>query len=597
MKKQVIFFFAVLFFNCSMIWGQKDTGFQTPKGKTDIKISLPKIDTTKLPKGNVDIKVSLPKIDKTQPQKGKDGIKDSLPKPNTTKPPTGIKDPLPKPQTTKPPTGIKDTLRKPNTTKPPTGKDDINVSVPGKDKTTPQKGKDGSNPNGFKKMVRDTTRREAYWCEIGDGAFTKDGNLFARSNRNMYSPLMLTAILYDTTKDGFAQFASSDFQNSSETLNSDNTPELCEASPVIITPNIESVVPGDTMVFAVSYRIPSAPAGANYKLVFFYHNSVFDQIDGNPDISVGGTLFPAIRFTHGESLISPGSLADDIIEAIQTESGGYTTYIVFNVFLDTFTEKNIFITLRPSELVPTGSAAAVKAVLLRSEGDEDGGGSGYVTVGQAETPDMFVDKAHDPNYITQDPHCIITSKNNTTLNYRVHFQNDGAGVADMIVVRVGLPAGTRFTDLTFDKALIGNQIQQITVEQGAAPDSVIFSFNNIHLTGAKNNPNGYSDPNTMGDIFFAVKTNSSLADTIYSQAAIYFHSEETNTWEEPVLTRKAVSYFSRCCHCQTPSCFIILGLCWWWWVVIGTGIIILWWFIIWRRRKRKHRATSGYIQS
>ena len=470
-------------------------------------------------------------------------------------------------------------------------------------------------------------KRTLLWCEYGDGGFTTDSlSITNRRAHNKYNTLMLAATIYDTTRDGLAKFSHFNYvgQNRDTALSDNDEPLTHHDSTVAITPSMGSIVPGDSMVFAITYKLPvpdksplpppdkdstgTRPPGdgkelsrkpsPGFMLVFLYNDSIFGKLESNKSINVGGAAFSSVRTAHYEE---PSFIKREDILAIIPDAKSYNSHIFFTIkdSLRT-TESNVFVTLRPGDSILLGSTGSVKAVLIQI--DSNNGTTALTIAGEATITGMPIARAHDPNYINQEKRCITTPKDHTTLSYHIHFQNDGKGIADTVIVKVALPYKARFNGLIFIKASIGNNRNyKLTPREDKNSDSVIFTFDrNFLLYGTDNNANDFSNPNTMGDIFFTVKTNSEMPDTIYSRAAIYFHSRGAD-WEKPVYTAVAVSYFTKCCSCSaphpppppTPGCKTLLYLCWWWWILIAIGIIITWWLIA-RKRKRKKDELPRY---
>ncbi|MET0393523.1 MAG: hypothetical protein ABW019_10300 [Chitinophagaceae bacterium] len=456
-------------------------------------------------------------------------------------------------------------------------------------------------------------KRTVLWCEYGDGGFTTDS--LSTSNRlpGKYKTLLLTSTLYDTSRDGLARFSHFDYVTGNRSAASDNDVSLLPAGAnVALTANLADIVPGDTMIFAITYKLPPTELSRDsveklkhaepprYTLVFLYNSAIFHPLAEDDSLLVSGTRFGSIRTAHGETFIT--DLPQDLRSAI--EEDGYDSYIIFS-HLYPNRENNLFVTLRPGDRIELGSSTLVKAVLLKIE---DNIATPYSHAGEAILGGMSIQKAHDPNYIAQEDRCITTPKDSTTLlKYHIHFQNDGQGDANAVIVKVALPVNLRFSDLSMIKASIANQVYPLKAKKDLNSDSVIFRFDRIRLRGTHNNPNSFSNPNTMGDIYFSVRANSSLADTIYARAAIYFHSasagtprELDHTWEEAVYTTAAISYFTNCCDCAPPSpgpnppVSCKKASCCWWWIAVIIVLNILAWWLIARRKKKPKEEKPGY---
>lgn len=151
-------------------------------------------------------------------------------------------------------------------------------------------------------------------------------------------------------------------------------------------------------------------------------------------------------------------------------------------------------------------------------------------------------RAHDPNYIKANvqctPNCTAGKKQSEKHNYRVHFQNDGAGDAGYVEVIV-------FIDQKYDidmglsdvSGMLANRKHVMNstfswhVSHSSTSNMIVFTFKKksgaqpVKLFGTSNVPNAASNPLTMGDIYFTLSTIPGNIPCYYSRASIVFDGE------------------------------------------------------------------------
>jgi hypothetical protein len=339
-----------------------------------------------------------------------------------------------------------------------------------------------------------------------------------------------------------------------------------------ITPNIGDVVATDTMIFVITYR--TLHAGAS--LLFLFNDNNTYPIFKN--ISLGDKLdFPQkplfVRTYSTENEISISNAGDGLTSR-RNANGEYSGCVAFEGINNDGDEHNIFVTLIPKDNLLTTdlSVTTVKAVLVW---DDTSGlsnkGSNIVpaiTTNYSEnsiTLPISGDNAHDPNYVTVKPNCMLLPKTGKELKYHVHFQNTGMGDASKVRVAVKVPDGTNFTndiDINSYKFQIDNgSIISNYPYANSSLDSLLFEFepNNIApgctLEGLDMTTTNLCNKKTMGDFWFTIKTTSQMPDILLTQASIVFYNPINSPIpvNDPILTNTAVSQFRECCECN-KSC-------------------------------------------
>jgi hypothetical protein len=349
---------------------------------------------------------------------------------------------------------------------------------------------------------------------------------------------------------------------------------LAGSSPdaLAITPNIGSVLAEDTMILVVTYK--TLKSGAS--LLFLFNDNTIPAFE---NIIVGqnmvdvhtGSSADFLRTYAGENEISVSSGSVTLVNA-RNASNQYTNSLAVKNLITNGSEHNIFITLIPRAglLTTSLSQTKIKAVLVwdnttvaKPAGDNKNNtvpASGNIN---QEITLPVVDLAHDPNYITVNPVCMLLPKVGKTLDYKVHFQNTGLGRASKVRVEVKIQGNV---DLNSD---INYQTNFYLVENGvktpATPlvsssggNKLVFEFvpkltMPCTLEGLDASPTNLCSTKTMGDIWFTINTTNLMQDILMAQASIIFYNASTGLANDPVITNTAVTQFRACCDC-TKKC-------------------------------------------
>jgi hypothetical protein len=444
------------------------------------------------------------------------------------------------------------------------------------------------------------------WLEFGNNTFTTAPvtDYLIRGTQS-HVPLLMTTRLYDTTKDRLnlpTQITSQQMERLSEEETIVAT-KILGNNAVKITPNAFDVVPGDPMAFAITYRTPDegpVEGEGGYKLYFLYNNNrTFDAITNtaNNTITAGGTEFEACR-RHNAELITyntPG-----ISSSINRN--GSLNWVCFSITKPAYFEKTVFVSLKPFEDLELGKSGSVYAVLTKSNGE---------FIAADSITNMRFSPAHDPNYLVQQPYCLLLEKKVYPFNYTVHFQNEGGGNASEVKVVVQVPEGMNFGTLRVTKAVFAgvNYLNNVQVLKKEAENQVVFIFKSDAIPGRKTELLGTAsclqpatDMRTMGDIQFTLNSTPNTSTELESHADIYFRSVHPSNditsdgYEQAVQTNKGLTKYKKSCVCrdcpEPDSCFKLLGLCWWWWIIILAALLLAAWFIIaWRRKKKREEEV------
>jgi hypothetical protein len=422
------------------------------------------------------------------------------------------------------------------------------------------------------------------WLEYGDGGFTVKPASTRDFTSSPASAFLMAIPLYDTTrgKDGliarYLQGASMRTTLTSRLAAGHNDQQLIITNDggVKLTPSAHNIVPGEPLQLAVTYKLSSDSLAIIRKkesqyYVLLYYNNDGKNIFGQYSATGPGTLPAYLRAYKSETLTAL-TQADFVMDGLPT---GYSRFAAFELPVRNVAEYNFFITLSPNKKIVVGDESSIKAVLIEVAGKD------LRVVGQDSLSSMYVSRAFDPNTITVAPRCLVVPKKETDFKYRIQFQNLGEGPADSVKIEVSLPEGMRKETLVMGDVIFSGKKVAGIVPVGTSGNTIQF-FITGHLPGTSGTPDALTNPLTMGEVNFTIKSAATLADSVIHKAAIYFHSKfaAAGVWEDPVSPDPdSTVYKQKDCECGSQpcpgNCYIILGLCWWWWVVILLVVIIL----------------------
>lgn len=447
--------------------------------------------------------------------------------------------------------------------------------------------------------VQNTKHLTKIWLESGTGFFTTNPLIaYPVSGVQSHIPFMLSTNTYDTTKNPPTSIV---FQNMNfvNTGGNNSFSQILNDVGVKITPNNFDIVPGDFMAFALTYKTyslkndPVKKQDSLFKLYFFYNNnrSFLPVSQTRKDTVIGSN--PVLNFCRTHNGETPNY--DPRLPNSSINNQNFQHWICYSIPRNDDFEKTVFVSMLPFGDLEIGKSGSVYAVLTDNAGN---------TIGTDIISNMPFSPAHDPNYLVQQPFCLLLPKKEYPFNYTVHFQNTGAGDATEVKVVVHLPKGLDPASLTLKKASFAGEDYTATIKSkpfkviGDSLEIIFISSGSRYLKGTINSSSPSTDPQTMGDVLFTIKSTPNTDDSLKAYANIYFRSEHPSSnidkdgYEQPVTTNIAVTRYKDCCDCITPVppiCYKIFGLCWWWWLIIIAVLVILWWFIIAKRKKEKEK--------
>jgi hypothetical protein len=449
------------------------------------------------------------------------------------------------------------------------------------------------------------------WLEYGDGGFTTLPASLRQFGSNSYLPLLMAVPLYDTSKgkDGTITrrmlAPAAGFTKPAATQSSDNVPGILQPGKIVkLTPASSGIVPGEPLTLAVTYKSRQNSETVKYYAILYYNSNnvqVFNPVNENSAASFLYSTEPAasiknVRLFSGKQM--PGTDLDPSSTFPRPFANSLVTQLIPGQ--DTISERNFFVTLdavNQMKGLQQGEASVIKVLLVSINGRARN------VLDSFSLSNKYLDKAFDPNEISVSPKCILLPKAETELSYKLAFQNLGKGPADSVKIVLHRPPGMNAASFTIKSVTYAGYTSsdaKVNFRHSYDPASNTDTFSfadaqaadgvDVHLKGMAQVVDGLTNPVTMGEIIFTIKTTASAQDSIICYSDIYFHSLSAGIggkWEDSVRTNNALTvYKTKACECDNtcPSdCYKIFGLCWWWWVLILLAIIILIWLL--RRRR------------
>lgn len=442
-------------------------------------------------------------------------------------------------------------------------------------------------PNNLRSSA-DPRGSASIWLEFGDGGYTTNTSTFRAFLGTSPSPFLVAVPLYDTIrgKDGFISqyITGSQLRRNEEIKYGPNTPLLRQEERVRLTAHVNDLVQNEPTFFAITYQLPDRMSDSYYVLLYYNNVDCFEA----PFNSAGtipcleGTPIRNLRTNNGQSFYSVRSGDFNV-----AGTGSYKGFVAIKLDSTDMGERNVFLTLKALSSVKLDTKTTVMAFLV------SGQGAGTRIIDSDTLNNMLFAPSYDPNDLQQLPVCMQSTKKDTTMSYRIRFENIGKGNADMVRIRVKMPAGYNHASFKLANVVYaGMRAEGFLAAPAFENDSLTFLLTpnaGAQLLGIDFN-NGDIEK-SKGEINFTAMIKAAREDSSKSQANIWFRSIMSTAigdeiWENPVPTNQEVSYFAKDCNCSTGNCgtagcYIIFGLCWWWWLLILLALLLLLW---WMRR-------------
>jgi hypothetical protein len=450
----------------------------------------------------------------------------------------------------------------------------------------------------------------AFLFEYGDGYFTSGiETVHAYSQPGGYNTVLTLSGRYDTLKppQSFSSFVT--------VTNPVGTPTpnlLLPGETIRITPIATELNANEEMHFIITYKMPANAYSGT--ILFFYNEAAFNALESVDNTTVtSDNSTKRVRYNFmgqqwNTEFFNDLTKVKNKFPSLRLKGNDYKNILAFTVNVnDSLTERNIFLTLKTKNNITQLNSGYFEAVLINSQ-DLPGFGIQNSVAATYALEMLATADPHDPNFVEATPKCIVKGSGITPVKYHIHFQNEGNGaahklqiaiIADPVIIKqINSKPGSDFL------IKVGNK--PITVfEKRQDNDGIIF---NIEFDNDRNRqidtslysnkvPCWYSNPLTMGDIYFTINIPNTEVQDFTTSASIIFYNKDSQAMK-PVLTKQSLVGVRDSCNENilppfrplpppNPCCCNFLGLCWWWWILIVAGIGLLLWLIL--RRKNDNQ--------
>lgn len=491
--------------------------------------------------------------------------------------------------------------------------------------------------------VSKTSPRSKFIFETGNGYFysTVDPS-HTYPSALPYKTVLSLSGLYDTIKPPPLFLRTVNPGISSTTPTKHPAPFLLTGEFIRITPIASELNANDEMLYIITYQVPIGADKA--KIIFFYNHQnfeVFEPIDNNSTVNnsyVGTSSDPSqisrIRTYFNEAWVgaNDATLANKVNSLPNGHgllSSANKNPLNLSWIWDinenrNYEEHNIFITIPTKHNLPDQAFGYVEAALLyhKSENTIDTVEKGikkasslpdynYREVSSINTS-VSLDP-HDPNYIRAMPGCIKKEPGTKEVEYKIHFQNEGAGNAFDLHIDAffdkKLKAALAELDSNSFKIYIANKLLgdvdfgNLTITKNSFSVDIKLGGDGKKMTLHNNKvPFWFCNPLTMGDIYFKLKVPIDNEADFAAYADITFYNR-ADSGMAPVRTAVDTLHIRDSCNGTIfprikplpENCCKKLGpLCWYWWVAIGLiTIIIIWAFA---RKKKTGKYKNGSVK-
>jgi hypothetical protein len=318
----------------------------------------------------------------------------------------------------------------------------------------------------------------------------------------------------------------------------------------------DTIIPNDTMTLAVTYKNSSSNSDGcsyNQSVIAVFYNSpdntnLFAQVPtDNTTYNFNGTAVKPLRKHNGETVTALSSMPSAIQSILNSSGGGFSKALYMTApYISGGAERNFFMSLVPNP-VPANyqsQTGTVKAVLIDYNSSNPSNCYNGTSFSQIFEVSLT---SRDPNSITIAPDLFpnLSSAVNKPIDYKIHFENEGPGRANRILIAASIPNGIQFPTSGEEIFICKIGDDEVAVVEGSQPLSVekknrsctyrldpinrkiYFSIINAQLSGTV----GLKGKNNIGEISFSLKTNSNrnIPKTMSSQVSVIFDDNKAET--------------------------------------------------------------------
>jgi hypothetical protein len=405
------------------------------------------------------------------------------------------------------------------------------------------------NPTPYTRVFLETGNGAffTFTTNTSDGVPTNQAHPFLQSwhfnppqpnQEPIHPPIVQLNTYYDTIRIPPLTTSIANFDPQTSTINNPPQNTLLSNQYLKITPSTNTIIPGDMMTVALSYKNTTPADDAvqfDRSILVFYYNglenpNIFNEVPTGTNAEpyqFGGVSVPALRKHNNETILSIDQVPAKIRQKLTALNPGYNKVVYISVPYDpSIPERNIFLSMAPNSDTSsyTSILSSVKTVLIdykcNYSDPADCGKDSIIT--ELIEPFTIDFVSRDPNNIFTTPNCFncrsslvapavncIGTYKNKPIDYTIQFENIGAGVADSIRITVSIPKGIKFPSLNETTNLFSCSIGRTNIPIYRNGPPALVNVKNMRYCSY------YLNAET-GQIVFTIK-NSNLAGTIESR--------------------------------------------------------------------------------
>ncbi|MEZ4774597.1 MAG: PKD domain-containing protein [Bacteroidia bacterium] len=372
-----------------------------------------------------------------------------------------------------------------------------------------------------------------YFWEFGDGHYSEEESpihIFSRPGEYVVNVCLTPAYSLDRGKK-FTQ--SVQISKSGTTPPEKSYPLLTPVSAIRLTSNNNELVMREEMQLVVHYLPP--PGYSSGKIVLAFNEKLSTR---------KSFRYLSSRTYSGEKEIAD-IYADPSVKAnpeylsyLESQAGEYQSVVAYAYTSGSSAKPaRLFVSLQV-ESPHVGTEIGIRAFFIPDKGPIRKAGTSF-------TKTMMILASHDPNRITVIPRTIEYPVSvDTSILYRVFFQNKGEGNANGIRVRVNIDPALNPDSLEVLEATIASEFCPPCADSLAERASCLeiekqkgfvdFVFKNVRLAGTKG-AETLRNQTTKGEIVYRIKPLAAEGtkapevpdvDAFFTRAAIKFDTED-----------------------------------------------------------------------
>lgn len=384
------------------------------------------------------------------------------------------------------------------------------------------------------KPVGGTTQPKwLYFWEFGDGHYSEEEfpvHIFSKTGQYEVAVYLTPAYSLDRGRK-FTQ--SIQISKSGTTLPEKSYPLLTSASAIRLTSNNNELVMREEMQLVVHYLPP--PGYSSGKIVLAFNEKLSTR---------KSFRYIGARTYHGEKPIAdiyadPSVAGNpEYLSYLESQASEYQNVVAYSYSSTTSGKPaRLFVTLQV-ESPHVGTQIGIRSFFIPDKGP-------IRKIGTSFTKTMMILASHDPNRITVIPRTMDYPVSvDTSITYRVFFQNKGEGNANGIRVRVNIDPALNPDSLEVLEAIIASEDCPICNDSLAERASCLevqklegfvdFVFKNVRLAGTKG-AETLNNQTTKGEIVYRIKpivaegdktAEVPDVDAFFTRAAIKFDTED-----------------------------------------------------------------------